>query len=118
MSLSRLIYRPVADRDGFLDWVEDLEGRSGVYVIRRYESREVLYIGESHTGRLRNTLKRHFWAWKDSPQRIHNSYSRATCEAAVRLSAPSRATAYQNALIRRLNPRDNVNGYGGEEAPF
>ena len=118
MSLSRLIYRPVADRDGFLDWVEDLEGRSGVYVIRRYESREVLYIGESHTGRLRNTLKRHFWKWKDSPQRIHNSYSRATCEVAVRLSAPSRATSYQNALIRRLNPRDNVNGYAGEEAPF
>jgi len=117
MTLQRLTYRPVADRDGFLEWVEDLEGRSGVYVIRRYETREVLYVGESHTGRLRNTLKRHFWRWKDSPQRPHFCYARGTVEVAVRVAAPSRAVTYQNALIRRLNPRDNGNGWG-EEAPF
>jgi hypothetical protein len=116
--VKRLVYRDIADREGFFDWVEDLAGRSGVYVIRSFQTREVLYVGESHTGKLRETFKRHFWRWKDSPQRVHHVYSRSACEAAVRIAAPSRAVDYQNALIRRLNPRDNGNGWGEDVAPF
>jgi excinuclease UvrABC nuclease subunit len=116
--MKRLSYRPIADAEGFLQWIEDLHGKSGVYVIRRSATHEVLYVGESHSGRLRNTLKRHFWRWKDSQQRIHHCYARSSCEAAVRLTSAARAPAYQNALIRKLDPRDNGNGWGEDAAPF
>ena len=36
----------------------DLDGKSGVYVIR--EGSEIVYVGESHTNRLYDTLTRHF----------------------------------------------------------
>jgi excinuclease UvrABC nuclease subunit len=37
-----------------------VQNESGVYVLRDRESGEVLYVGESHTGRLYRTMLRHF----------------------------------------------------------
>jgi len=111
-----LVYRPVADsRGAFLPWVNDLRASSGAYVIRAAGSGQILYVGESHTGRLAKTIKRHFYSWKDDPIRRHFRYQPGRVEIAVRLCPPPAASGAQNNLILRLDPRDNTNG---PERPF
>jgi hypothetical protein len=57
------VYRPVgASGEPYPEWVRALDGKSGVYVIREIQrdgSEETVYVGESHTGRLYDTLTRH-----------------------------------------------------------
>lgn len=59
-----LIYRPIgATGERYPDWIRALDGKSGVYVIREIQrdgSAETVYVGESHSGRLYDTLTRHF----------------------------------------------------------
>ena len=72
-----LIYRPPSDAHGeFAEWLNALRNQSGAYIIRSRRSHEILYVGESHTGNLAKTLKRHFYAWRDDPERIHHTYDR------------------------------------------
>ena len=53
-------YRPLgASGDAYPQWVRDLKGKSGVYVIRELDSGETVYVGSS-VGRLYDTLTRHF----------------------------------------------------------
>lgn len=112
-------------------WVRDLDGRSGVYAIRRpgLLAWEVLYVGESHTGRLRKTLTRHFSGWsrgKDwwsgifgSPNDPGLTYNRAAVEVRVWLCPAGDAIELQDRLIRKLGPRDNVQRAGGASpVPF
>jgi hypothetical protein len=112
-----LNYKSVCDaRGNFLDWLNELRNLSGAYVIRDRATKEILYCGESHTGNLAKTIKRHFWTWRDDPERKHHTYSRFRVEVAVRLTPPNSATGAQDNLIRRLNPRDN--GYVPVQNPF
>ena len=63
-----LTYRSVGERgEPYPDWVRALTDKSGVYVIREIGddgTAEVVYVGESHTNRLYNTLTRHFQRWR------------------------------------------------------
>ncbi len=99
-----------ADGEGFADWFGGLrgEGLSGVYLIRDARSREIVYIGESHTGRLYETLSRHLYAWngKGAGPSYHPGYVEiAVIVAETPLDDP---VADQYALIQRHEPRDNV----------
>jgi len=59
--MRELYYRPPCDADGnFTDWLNALRNQSGAYIIRHRRTRRILYVGESHTGNLAKTLKRHF----------------------------------------------------------
>jgi excinuclease UvrABC nuclease subunit len=87
------------------DWVKALRKKSGVYIIRE-PGGPVLYVGESHTGRLYDTFTRHFQSW--SGRTAGPTYGRGSVECAVRLTLPGRAVAVQNKLICRLQPRDNT----------
>lgn len=117
-----LAYRPPADDKGeFLPWLNDLRNQSGAYIIRNRDSGAVLYVGESHTGNLAKTIKRHFYPWKVkgffSEKFAGNVYQRGRVEIAVRITPPgSSAIGAQNNLINRLNPRDNILGF--EPEPF
>lgn len=91
------------------EWVAKLDGKCGVYVIRSTHGR-VLYVGESHTGRLKKTLLRHFQAW--SGKTAGPTYVRNAVEIAVLVTSSASAVARQNALIAKLKPRDNTNGTG------
>jgi excinuclease UvrABC nuclease subunit len=103
-----LYYRPpCSDSGDFLPWLHELRNQSGAYVIRNRGSGEILYVGESHSGSLAKTVKRHFWAWRDDPERKHNTYQRGRVEIAVRVCPPGAAVGAQDNLIRRLQPRDN-----------
>ena len=63
-------YRPVGDRgEPYPVWVRALKGEAGVYVIRDADTHEVLYVGSS-TGRLYDTLTRHFQTVRHEAQEV------------------------------------------------
>jgi hypothetical protein len=50
------VYRPIGARgEPYPQWVRDLDGESGVYIIRDRNTREIVYVGSS-VGRLYDTL--------------------------------------------------------------
>lgn len=112
-------WRKVGAREtSYPSWLRELADKSGVYAIRLVGlfSREVVYVGESHSGRLLKTITRHFQAWNrgntfswqgTDPGR---TYDREACEVRVQVCAPSRAISLQNAWIKTLKPRDNILG--------
>jgi hypothetical protein len=132
-----LSYRPIGGSgERYPDWVRALRGKSGVYLIRERQrdgSNPVVYIGESHAGRLYQTLTRHFQTWRRHKKfwsgqytgsQSHDpglTYHRARCTVAVRVLAPERAIAEEARLIARLRPRDNLTGQpeeSGDDVPF
>jgi hypothetical protein len=125
---SSLSYRPIGERGApYPEWIRNLRGESGVYVIRDRSTSEVLYVGESHTGKLYETLTRHFatwrrWKrfWRGQYAEGHDpglTYERSTVEVATRVTTPSRAIDEEARLIRRLSPRDNLRGQP-DDVPF
>lgn len=91
------------------------DGRtSGVYVI--IERGQVLYVGESHTGRLFDTITRHFRKWRvdasrdaQGRRRGGTTYNRDRVKVAWVECPAGDAQELQYKAIQRLNPRDNVN---------
>ncbi len=125
-----LVYRSVGDRgEPYPDWLRHFKGESGVYIIRDRASGDVLYVGESHSARLYETLTRHFqewrrWKgfWRGQYGEGHDpglTYERSTVEVAVRATSADEAINEELRLIRRLHPRDNLVGQPDEAAtPF
>ena len=118
-------YRPVGSAgEPYPQWVRDLKGESGVYVIR--ENGETVYVGSS-IGRLYQTLTRHLQTWRrwkgywaGQYGEGHDpglTYRRDRVEVAVRLTSANDALDEEARLIRRLRPRDNLLGQPVEEEP-
>jgi excinuclease UvrABC nuclease subunit len=93
------------------------ERASGVYAIRDRESGEVLYVGESHTGRLYHTLTRHFQRWGRQGKRYKNrngandpgvTYGRGDVEVRWMVTPAGAALRWEARWIATLAPRDNV----------
>jgi hypothetical protein len=118
-----LTYRPLgATGERYPNWVRALDGKSGVYVIREIQrdgSTETVYVGESHSARLYDTLTRHFQTWRRSKKfwtgqyggQGHDpglTYARDRVTVAARVLSPARAIAEETRLIARLRPRDNL----------
>ncbi len=125
-------YRRIGARgEPYPQWVRDLKGQAGVYVIRELDSAgnsETVYVGSS-TGRLYDTLTRHFqtwrrWKgfWKGQYAEGHDpglTYARDRVDVAVRLTRAADALDEEARLIHRLRPRDNLIGQPiEEEVPF
>jgi Peptidase family M23 len=113
-------YRPIgASGDPYPDWVRALKGKAGVYVIREIATREIVYVGSS-SGRLYDTLTRHFqtWRrfkgfWRGQYAEGHDpglTYKRDRCEVAIRFTSASASLDEEMRVIARLKPRDNVIG--------
>jgi hypothetical protein len=109
--MARLKWRsPLADDgQGLADWLRALRGQglSGVYQIRDAGTKEVLYVGESHTGRLFETMTRHLYACNGRGS--GPSYHPRAVEVAVIIAETplDDSVADQYALIQQLNPPDN-----------
>ena len=102
-----LVYRRLGRRgERYPEWVQALKGQSGVYVIRH--EGHIVYVGESHSGRLYEAMTRHFQRWKRRNQALGLVYDRESVEVATRIVPPRSAIAEESRLIRRLEPRDNV----------
>ena len=113
-------YRSIWTEDGYADWLGHLAGANGVYVARRRARRGekalVLYVGESHTHRLRETLQRHFQNWNGKT--AGPTFDAAETEVAFEVFlSGDKAIKRQDALIRRLRPIHNVVIPESEEAP-
>jgi hypothetical protein len=116
----RLVYRPVGRRgERYPGWLHALRGQTGVYVIREHV--EVVYVGESHTGRVFETLTRHFQVWRrwnhfwdGQYGEGHDpglTYERDAVDVAVRITDHGDPALDEEArLIARLAPRDNLLG--------
>lgn len=130
---ARLVYRPIgASGEPYPAWVRALRGKSGSYVIKAVGlfGSTIVYVGESHSGRLYETMTRHFQGWSRqkgfffgvfvaSDNDPGTTYDRAACEVAVRITSTGRALDAQADLIRKLKPRDNVLGTGdADPVPF
>ena len=114
--MTRLIWRPVGDGPTWPSWLRALRHAYGAYAIRR--NGRVLYVGESHKGRLYDTITRHFQGWSRAklwwrgflgpatdPGRV---YDRRGSEVAVlRVASAAAAVRLQAHLIGRLDPEDN-----------
>jgi hypothetical protein len=126
-----LTYRPIgASGEPYPPWVRALDGKSGVYVIREVQrdgSAETVYVGESHSGRLYQTLTRHFQTWRRSKKfwtgqyggQGHDpglTYPRDRVTVATRVLSPARAMAEEARLIARLRPRDNLLGQPADDS--
>jgi excinuclease UvrABC nuclease subunit len=102
-----LQFRPVKEGRTGAEWVKALKGKSGVYVIREPGFfGEVLYCGESHTGRLKTTLLRHFQHW--TGKTAGATFAVSKVEVAVVRCPASRALDLQNAMIAEYRPKYNV----------
>mgnify|MGYP000906227783 CR=1 FL=1 len=126
-----LAYRPVGKTgERYPDWLHALKGKSGVYVIRERSASgkpTIVYVGQSNTGRLFETLTRHLqtwrrWKgfWKGQYAEGHDpglTYNRARVEVAARVTSPDEAIEEEARLIARLRPRDNLIGQP-EDVPF
>ena len=121
-----LKYRPVGGSgEPYPDWVRMLDGKSGVYIFRETQNdgtTEIVYVGQSSTGRLYQTLTRHFQTWRRAKKfwtgqytgsQSHDpglTYDRERITVAVRVLPATRALAEEARLIARLRPRDNLLG--------
>lgn len=103
--------RPVDPNTGLYErWLTDLRGNglNGVYLIRDTDDKRVLYVGESHSGRLFGVISRHLFAWcgPESGRR----YDPLRIEIAVVAADNPLAdpVADQFAYIQKFRPRDNT----------
>lgn len=104
---------------GFAPWVRQLRGKTGVYIIRDPKAPvPPLYVGMSaqRTGRLYDTLTRHFQQWNKPDERVRPcrndppivaTFDPAAVEVAVFVCAGDRARELEGLLIGTLEPRDN-----------
>lgn len=86
---------------------------SGVYAIIEDGSREVWYVGESHTGRLYDTITRHFRSWRRDDGHGERrtggtTYDRRDVLIAYVVTPAAEAQEIQYEEIQRLQPRDNT----------
>ena len=102
-----LEYRPVKEGRAVADWVKALKNKSGVYLIReRGFMGNVLYAGESHSGRLYSTLLRHFQRWTGPT--AGPTFPVSKVEVAVIRTPAAKANELQNAVIAEYRPKLNV----------
>lgn len=112
--------------DPYPAWLTALRGASGVYVLRDL-ARRPLYVGESHTGRLYQTITRHLQGWGRlkghwigllGPQQHDpgTTYDRASVLVQAIRTPAALAVELQGRLIHRLRPRDNI--VGAADLPF
>ena len=101
---------PFASIDGswrFPGWIRGLRHANGVYIFRERDTGAIVYVGESHSGRLYSTLTRHFQNWTDKFDTAGATYDRDEVDVAV-IAVPGDHAAYlQDEFICRLIPRDN-----------
>ena len=97
---------------------------SGFYAI--LQGRNVLYVGESHSGRLFDTITRHFRSWRLDPskdpqgrRRGGTTYDRRKVRVVYVILESDVAQVMQYAEIERLRPRDNsIDGIAVDVVPF
>jgi hypothetical protein len=101
-------FRQIGSKGEYALWLSRTAGANGVYVIRKRPTRSkkkpaILYVGESHSHRLRETLQRHFQQW--TGETAGPTFDAAKTEVAIEIFLMGDdAIRRQNQLIRRFRP--------------
>lgn len=93
--------------------VQALAGQNGVYLIGDRRDGNLLYIGESHTGRLYGTITRHYQQWSDSFDTAGvqyefdgpNDYTQIAIAVIDEMISPP--SLVQDLLVMHCRPQDN-----------
>lgn len=108
----------VVDRRGrYAKKLAELRGRavSGIYAIADKKTKRVLYVGESHTQNLYDTITRHFRKW-ERPRTLKyaggrtrggKAFDRRDVLICWTITPAAKAQALQYAEIQRLKPPEN-----------
>src|ERR1700691_3391029 len=99
-----MTFRYLMEGQKLSPWVHELAGKSGVYLIgEKGFLGATACIGESHTGRLKKTLLRHFQHWTGKTK--GPTFARSRVEIAVFKTRKENAVELQNALIAEHKPK-------------
>ncbi len=92
----------------------DAKPQPGIYLIRSRSGR-IVYVGYS-TYNVKKTLYRHFQSWKEQ-NHAHATYPKdAGYQVRVITGMAAKDVhAYEQALIKRIRPRDNALRYTGQQ---
>ncbi len=104
-----MTFRSISTGRGFLPWLKaETKGKSGAYLIRDsgFFGGEIVYVGESHTGRLFQTITRHFQRWKGKT--AGPTYPRSKVQVAIVRCPAKQAVDLQDNLIAEFRPKDNI----------
>lgn len=85
----------------------------GVYLIRKKDSKEIIYIGMSKSN-VYKALYRHFETWNDRQYRVVYQY-RDKYEIRIILTSYCQAITLEKKLIKKYKPRDNREFYEYED---
>jgi hypothetical protein len=124
-------YRSIGhDGEPWPEWVRELKGKSGVYVIRgRDDAYRAMYVGSSG-GKLYDTLARHFQKWDRAKnfwkglRGVHHdpgtTYRRSAVSVGIVLTTKGEHLEEEARLIHALKPRDNLvqDPSGEDPVPF
>jgi hypothetical protein len=105
-SIEVIALSEVGAAGSYPDWVKALRGKSGAYVITDLDG-AVLYVGESGTSRLYQTMTRHFQRWTDKYDTAGPTFDRKNCLLSVAITQPQMSRIVQDALICALSPMYN-----------
>jgi excinuclease UvrABC nuclease subunit len=83
--------------------------KSGVYIIKRNSTNEIIYVGYSGNN-LYRTIYRHFQEHNDKEQERF-LFTKYSCTIRVLLSTPIQAEKWEKVLILKYNPKFNKNKY-------
>lgn len=111
MTMALSNFRPIRGKVEYALWLAKTAGANGVYVIRQKARKgqkgKILYIGESHTHRLRETLQRHYQDWNGKTAGPTFNASRTEVAIEIFLLGDD-AIRRQNELIRKHKPQYNT----------
>jgi len=110
----RLVWFPPWKHGRYDRRIADAKGCCGVYFVRDRESREVLFVGHSRRGRLRETLTRHLQAWAGPGQ----SFDRESVDVGIRVTRDGReAVRLEERYVRRFTPREREDEHQAVDPP-
>jgi excinuclease UvrABC nuclease subunit len=94
----------VYNKDGKTNLTK-FRGLSGVYIIRRENNPELVYIGYSGVN-LYKTVLRHFQSWQDKTQ-VRATFPKYGYSVRIILCSPERSALLEAALIKKHSPPGN-----------
>lgn len=97
---------------------ERMNGRSGVYILRKIGRKRPMYVGESHTGRAWKTMLRHVQAQKSfralgewtycCPKKLEVAFIETRASEAVRTEARAIDRYQPTANVKKILSSDGV----------
>lgn len=95
-----------------IPYLSSSKDQSGVYLIKKQSTGDIVYIGVSSSGRLYRTFYHHFHKWNEREgERERILYPKTGYSARIIFTTPAQAVLLEKYLIINANPKDNAIKY-------